>query len=246
MQRSLLELTPNDYRLANEAGLLGAALLEFSQAQLVMANTPEMFSLSLFRRLESHYRGFTLLWNAGLSIEPAILLKAGIEAAICIAANYVLREKFVQLARDDLAATLSKGINMWRASGDADMEREWEAQRRALRGPQTKGSPRSFDWGDLAERGGVPWLYQQHRSLSSWSAHVTGVSLMRSMVGHDDAGLEKQIELQAVDRVNHLLGMISAMVIGCKLHADLFNATDCQMEANRLVDCLNARPCPAP
>lgn len=199
---------------------------------------PKMFSIMLFKRLRSHHRGFTLLWNERLYTDADILLRAGIEAAICIAANFELRERFVAMMRSDAAFTLTGQIKLHRAAGDRDLVRDGEATLRDLqRGLSSKAA--KLDWADLAEQGKIPQLYTWHKMLSGVSSHITGLSLLRGVVS-DDQSTQLQSELKALTRKMHLMMMAGATIQGSILHAGMIDDADTVEHALSLMNRMSA------
>lgn len=183
----------------------------------------------LFKRLWSNHRGFTVLWNSELNIESDIVLRSGLEAAICIAANFKLRDDFVCLMHRDAAATLQGQIKWHRDNADSETVRDFEATLRNLQARFPAGTKAAkLDWKSLAEQGGVPQLYGFHRMLSGVSSHVSGLSVLRGVTGEGMA--ELQVELRGLTRKIHLMMMAGATLKGSMLHAGMIEE-DAQVEA---------------
>jgi len=137
----------------------------------------------LFKRLWSNHRGYTLLHNNSLPLESDIILRSGVENAICIAANYRLREEFTVLIQMDVLATTLGQIKTNREDVPDDLLRDQETFIRNVTAKLPEGKkPAYLNWKKLAELGQVPQLYKDYRTLSSGSAHVTGMSIIRGVV----------------------------------------------------------------
>ena len=67
---------------------------------------PKFIAAVLFRRLRTHHNGYAILRKNGYRIEAEIIVRAGVETAICIAANFKMGTEFPRLVRRDAAATL--------------------------------------------------------------------------------------------------------------------------------------------
>ncbi len=107
-----LELTPDELAIYDEIGLTAASLWDASKDIEGLNTDPKMFSIVLFKRLWSNHRSFTLLWNNDFFRDGDIILRSGLETAICIAANYNLREDFVRLLRQDAAFSVQSDIKL--------------------------------------------------------------------------------------------------------------------------------------
>lgn len=233
-------LSSDDIQLIDEISELGAALWASSQEFSGMTTDPAMFSVMLFRRLWSNHRGFILLWNNNLQTEADIVLRSGVEAAICIAATAAIGEEFITRARYDTIETLKRQIRMWREDGGTEMVQEGEATLRDMLRHVPEGvKPKAFDWKELASLGGVPQLYNHHRALSGLSSHVTGMSLLRGVVGADNEWADQQAELATLTKVFHLRMMAGTTLLGCAKHAGMIGAADLGSTAEKLVDRLN-------
>lgn len=216
------ECTSDELALFDDVSTLAASLWTKSKKQRGLSSDPKMFSGMLFKRLWSNHRGYALLWNNGLQLESDIVLRSGIEASICIAANHELREGFVKLMHGDAIATLKGQIKMHREEGSFDMVRESEA---VLRGLQARfrgdSKPAPLNWKDLAEQGGVPHLYGWYRQLSGLSSHVTGASILSAVAPAD--GANPAAELGPMQRKMHLMMMAGATLQGSLRHAGMLN-----------------------
>lgn len=218
-----LKPTSDELAIFNEISQLGASLWAKSLEVEGLSSDPKMFSVMLFKRLWSNHRGYAVLWNNGLNLESDIILRSGLEAAICIAANFRLRADFVRLMRQDAAFTLQGQIKLHRNEGDSELVREGEAVLRNLQARFPIGSKAAkLDWKSLAEQGGVPELYSWHRMLSGVSSHVTGLSVLRGVIGAPDDGMaETQSEFRGLTRKMHLMMMAGATLQGSMLHAGM-------------------------
>jgi hypothetical protein len=152
-------------------------LSAYSSQLEVQSGDPKFVSLMLFQRLWGNHNGYITLWNSDHLLEGNIILRAAIEASICIAANAAMEEDFYPLLLGDLAATLKKMIKIWREMGASGLVQSYEARLRCL-DVRTPEKPKSFNWEELARCGRQPVLYEWHRMLSATSAHVTAIELL--------------------------------------------------------------------
>lgn len=211
-------LQPNEVVLFDDVSRLAKSLWDRSKAQEGYFSDPRMMSVILFRRLWSHHRGYAVLYNAGLILEGDIVLRAGVEAAICIAANSRLGSEFQTLMRQDAAATLQGQIKIHRAANDVEMVQRAERELREMLSTLPDGRrPARLSWEDLAKAGEVPQLYSFHRNLSGTSSHVTGLSILRGIGG--EGALQLQEELFAVTKRRGPLLMMAATLHGSLIHA---------------------------
>jgi hypothetical protein len=238
-----MDIAPTQAELAlfDEISRLGAALWSKSTAFAGLSTDPKMFSVMLYKRLWSNHRGYTVLWKNSLSLEGDIILRAGLEAAICLAANLKLRDEFVSMMRADAAFTLQGQIKIHRNNGAADMVRDGE---NVLRDVQSKLAPGAkaakLDWAALAKAGGVPQLYDWHRMLSGVSSHVTGLSVLTGIVDgfRGDVG-GKQKTLQSLNKKMHLMMMAGATLQGSMIHAGMIEADDLLGQSLALIGKMN-------
>lgn len=229
--------TPDELSLYDGVSGIASSLWAKSTEISGLNSDPKMLSIMLFKRLWSHHRGFTLLWNAKLYTEADILLRAGLEAAICIAANFELRESFVSLMRSDAAFTVMGQIKLHRAAGDTELVRNAEAALRDLQaGLSAKAA--KLEWATLADQGKVPQLYAWHRMLSGVSSHVTGLSILRGVIS--DSSEELQDELRALTRKMHLMMMAGATLHGSMLHAGMIDDAEAVEATSKMMDRMNA------
>ncbi len=223
------ENTQDEAKLYDGVTALAQMLADFSSDVEGLNTDPRMFSVMLFQRLWSHHRGFTVLWNAQRYLEADIILRSGIETAICIAANFRLRDEFVMLMRQDAAHTIKGQIKVRRREGDTEGVREAEAMLRTFCDKLPEGKkPVKLDWASLADAGQVPQLYDFHRHLSGVSAHVTGFSILQQVVGE---GLDElQAEAKALQKQLHLMMMAGATLQATLIHAGMIDQPEiCKM-----------------
>jgi hypothetical protein len=216
------ESTIDELSLFNDITAHASSLWDKSRDATGRSDDPKMFSIMLFKRLWSNHRGYIILWNSNLQTESDIVLRSGIEASICLAANYELRDKFVQLMHGDAIFTLKGQIKMWRDEGSLDMVSQSEA---VLRDVQSRfrgdTKPTRLNWKSLAEQGKVPDLYGWHRMLSGLSSHVTGASVLTAVAPAD--GPNPAAELGPLQRKMHLMMMAGATLQGCLRHGGMLD-----------------------
>lgn len=226
--------TPAELAIYDEISRLALRLWDLSKDMSGWNTDPKMFSIMLYKRLWSNHRGFTVLWNERLSLEADIVLRAGIEAAICIAANHRMGKDFIQLLRQDAAHTVQGQVKLFRNSGDLELVRDGEEMLRSLQSHFEPGAKAErLDWKALAVLGQVPQLYEFHRMLSGVSAHVTGLSLLRSVAGEGDE------ELQRLTQKTHLMMMAGTTLQASMIHAAVIGDTPCVESASGLIEKLN-------
>lgn len=227
-----------DIVFMNDLTALGARLMTASEQMSFRTDDYRATSLMLNRRLWSHHRGFVTLWKAGHTLEGAIILRSGIEAAICISANYVMRDGFYPLLKGDLAATLKGAIKHWRADEASDLVVSYEEALRHLL-PTCPVGPTSLNMRELADSGGQKDLYGYYKWLSMTSTHVTGLSLLSGVVGVDDALLAEQVETNKINQQMQPMMMAGASTMGFKLHAAVVGHAEIYAEAEALEFRLN-------
>lgn len=236
----MTEITAEEFKIYDEVSHLGASLWSTSLEVVGLNRDPKMFSVMLFKRLWSNHRGYTILHNNSLSLEADIILRSGLEAAICIAANYRLRDDFVNLMLKDVAFTIKGQIKIHRKAGVSDLVKDGEAELRRLVARLPDGTkPARLDWEELADRGLVSQLYGFHRMLSGVSSHVTGMSVLKGVVDADGGGADVQDELSKISKRTHLMMMAGATLQGSMLHAAMINDEKHFQSAKSLVDRMN-------
>jgi hypothetical protein len=235
-----MDLVPTSDELAlfDDISALAASLWEKSLAIVGLNIDPKMLSVMLYKRLCSNHRAYALLWTNALNLESDIILRSALETAICIAANFRLRDGFVSLMRGDAAFTVQSQA---RLHGDINGEivAEGEAVARDLRAHLPAGTkPAKLNWKSLAEQGGVSDLYGFYRMLSGVSSHVTGLSILRSVTGADEKA-ELQKELHDLTRKTHLMMMAAATLQGSLLHAGMIDQGAQVEKAHSLIGQMN-------
>jgi hypothetical protein len=231
--------TSDELDLFDQISKLSQSLQEVSLGAEGGLYDPKTISLTLYQRLFSNHRGFALLWNKGLQVEADIILRSGLEVAICLAANFRAPQVFGRLLESDAAWTLQSQIKIHHADNDTEMVKDSEALLRQIQirlGSDTKAA--KLEWQSLARHGDVPLLYHFHKTLSGISAHVTGFSVLRH-VNHE--GVEaKQEELAGLTRKMHLMMMATATLQGSTFHAGIIEHHALLDTCLRLSDRMNA------
>ncbi|MBL0925108.1 MAG: hypothetical protein IBJ12_11665 [Sphingomonadaceae bacterium] len=196
-------------------------------------------SVVLFRRLRANHRGYAVLWNNDCQIEAEIIVRAAVETAICIGANFRMADEFPRLMRRDAAATLQGQIKIYREADETQMVKSSEAALRYLQAGFAEGEKAAkLDWKSLAEAGGQPLLYNFHKMLSGMSSHVTGLSLIRG-IGDAEAE-EMQANLYGMSKRNYFNMMAGATLQGSLIHSGMIDAAACAEEALSLVKRMDA------
>jgi len=233
-------ITEEEYAIYEEISRLAHSLWQLSLEVVGLNNDPKMFSVMLFKRLWSNHRGYTLLHNNSLSLEADIILRSGIEAAICIAANYQLREEFVTLLRKDTAHTVKGQIKIHRTNGDNELVKEAEELLRSLQSKFQQGEKAArLNWKELALAGKVPDLYNHYKNLSGLSSHVTGMSILKASVSFNVSDLEEQRFLDGITKKMNLMMMAGATLQGAMLHSAMIDSQELSVTAIALLDKLN-------
>ena len=233
-------ITKEEFAIYDEISRLGESLWNASLKVVALNRDPKIFSVMLFKRLWSNHRGYTLLHNNKFSLEAEIILRSGLEAAICIAANYQLRDEFVNLMRSDAAFTLLGQIKVFRKAGANDLVKDAEATFRSLKAGLLVGTkPARLNWYTLAQQGKVSHLYDFYRRLSGVSSHVTGMSLLNGVIDADGGGADTQDEFRKLSKRMHLMMMAGATLQGSKLHAEMIDDEEHTQAAKILLDKLN-------
>ena len=176
------EVTQDELDLFDDISGLARGLWQKSLKVTGRFTDPKMISIMLFKRLWSNHRGYALLWVNRLQLESDIILRSAIEASICIAANWVLKDEFGRLLHRDAAFTILGQIKLHRANGDFESVQQAEAVLRDLKSRlPADAKPLGLKWESLAQVGQVPHLYAWYRGLSGTSSHVTGASILTSV-----------------------------------------------------------------
>lgn len=219
----MIEPSADELAIYDDISNLGEKLWRRSKAIKGLITDPKMFSIMLYKRLWSNQRGYTALWKINLNLEANIILRAAVEAAICIAANAKLREEFVLLMRRDAAATIQGQIKIHRDNQSYDLVSEGEVTLRLLKERLPAGvKPATLIWKELSEKGDVPQLYGFHKMLSGVSSHVTGLSVLRGVT--NESMDSRQREISGLERKMHLMMMAGAMLQGARLHSVMIDA----------------------
>ena len=214
------EITVEERALFDDASAHAALLWELSKNLEGMSDDPKMFSVMLFKRLWSNHRGYALLWKAGLQLESDIILRSGIEASICLAANFELRGDFIAMLKGDAMFTVKGQVKLHRDEGSWDLVRESEAVLRHLQSHLPPGTKTCrLDWRQLAELGRVPQLYGWHRMLSGTSSHITGASILTDI--EPVHGPNPAAELRPFQRRMHFMMMAGATLQGALRHGGM-------------------------
>lgn len=233
------EPTEEELKIYDEISFLAQSLWRTSKIIEGLNTDPKMFSIVLFKRLWSNHRAFTLLWTNGFRLEADIVLRSGLEAAICIAANFHLRDDFVLLMRRDAAFSVQSNIRLVRGNGPNQMVSEAEELLRMLQEGLPEGTKAGkLDWKSLAKEGGVDQLYGFHRSLSGHSSHVTGLSILPDFALIGDTN-ETQDELRLLTEKMRLMMMAGATLNGSLIHSQMIDDQNHARIANALVERLN-------
>jgi hypothetical protein len=195
---------------------------------------PKFVSVVLFRRLRGTHRAYVVLWKNSCQIEGEIVVRAAVETAICIAANFRMGDSFPRLIRQDAAATLQGQIKLYREADDTEMVKSSESALRYLQTQFADGEKaEKLDWKSLAKTGRQPLLYNFHKMLSGVSSHVTGLSLIR---GIGDAETEDiQTKLHSTSTRNYFNMMAGTSLLGTLIHSGMIDAAGCAEEALSLV-----------
>lgn len=219
------EPTMDELALVDEVSDLAGAIWDKCIGVEGLSTDPKMFSMMLFKRLWSNEQGFLLLWKNGFHLESAIILRSAIEASICIAANYEMREAFVALLHGDAIFTVKGQVKSQRSAGTAEGVSEGEGVLRDLESRRPDHvKPARLNWEELAANGRVPQLYGWYRQLSGLSSHVTGASILTAVAPAD--GPNPNDELKPLQRKMHLMMMAGATLEGCRRHAEVIGYSE--------------------
>lgn len=184
---------------------------------------PKMFSIMLFQRLRSNHRGFTILWKNEQYLEADIVLRSGVETAICLVALREMKDDFIILLKKDAAFTILGQIKSSRDADEMELVKDGEATLRMLQSTLPTGEkPSKLDWKMLADTGGFPQLYGYHRHLSGVSSHVTGLSILKRVADADGTD-DQQQKLRSLEKKMHLMMMAGATLQGSLVHAGMID-----------------------
>lgn len=228
------DVTRAEIAVFDDISALGASLWEVTRDMEGLSTDPKVFSALLFQRLWSNHRAFALLWTKRLHLEADIILRSGVEAAICIAANLAMGDEFLVLLRRDAAFTLQGQIKLNRDTGDVDMVKHQETVLRDLQSQPPRLKAAKLDWKDLATKGGLPLLYTWHRMLSGLSSHVTGASVLnQASLSGEAEQMHRQLARQ--QRRLQFMMMAGATTFGSMRHATMLENTAVYQTALALV-----------
>jgi hypothetical protein len=222
-----MSLVPTDEELAIyvEVSGLGESLWAKSEKVTGLLTDREMLSVLAYRRLWSNHRGFVQLWRNALATEADIILRSGLEAAICIAANRKLGSEFGVILRRDAAFTVMSQMEMHRENDDRAQVAESEEILHGL----TAGLPDDvraarLDWKVLATEGEVPRLYEWHRQLSGIASSVTGVSIIYGVTDETEKVNRMHARWRELSNRMRPMMMCSATLTGSLHHAEVIES----------------------
>ena len=226
--------TQDEAALFDDISALAEKVWDISKEISGKITDSKFISVVLFRRLRANHRGYAVLWHNGCQTEGEIVVRAAVETAICIAANFRIGDEFPRLMRRDAAATLQGQIKLYREAGDTEMVKSSEAALSYLQAGFAEGEKAvKLDWKSLAEAGGQPLLYNFHKMLSGLSSHVTGLSLIR---GIGDAETEEmQAILHGMSKRNYFNMMAGATLHGTLIQLGMIDDAGLAAEALSLV-----------
>lgn len=234
------ELSTDEKAIFDEITALGVDAWNLTQKVEGLNTDPKMFSVMIYRRLWSNHRGFAHLWNENLRLEASIILRSGLEAAICIAALSALGSEFLELMRKDAAFTVLRQSKKLREDGEEKAASVAEEHLAMLLKPLPEGTkPASLNWKDLADVGGVPQFYSTHRMLSGTSSHVTGLSIITGIIS-DGQSEDLQNKLSGIQGRMHPLSMAGAALHGTALHSQMIGSAELLERANGLIEKMNS------
>lgn len=237
-----MSLVPTEDELAISEAIsgLGESLWAESETVTGLFKDPKVLSTLLYKRLWSNHRGFVQLWRCPLPQEADIILRSGLEAAICIAANRKLGAVFGAMMRQDAAFTVLGQIKIHRENDDGKRVAESEAILRSLTADLPESSKAAkLDFKALAQAGEVPRLYEWHRQLSGVSSHVTGVSVIFGVTDETDEVNELQARWRELNNKMRPMMMCSATLTGSLHHAEVIGASGHVEAALALTDRMN-------
>jgi hypothetical protein len=226
--------TQDETALFDDISALAEKVWDISKGISGTIADPKFISVVLFRRLRANHRGYAVLWKNGCHTEGEIIVRAAVETAICINANFRMGDEFPRLVRRDAAATLQGQIKLYREAEDTEMVESSEAALRYLLAGFAEGEkPERLNWKSLAKAGGQPLLYNFHRMLSGMSSHVTGLSIIR---GIGDAEMEElQASLNGMSKRNYFNMIAGATLHGTLIQSGMIDDVGCAEEALSLV-----------
>jgi len=201
-----------------------AEKLAGKSAQIAGAfSDPKMMSNMLYWRLWNHHRAYRALWDVCLFLDADIVLRAALEAAICLAANRKLLGEFADIVRQDATATIKGQVKALVALKDPKAKKAIDQGNKTLHNmegrPGNTVPAKRIELAMLADKAGVQHLYWLHRELSGVSSHVTGLSLMRSV--KTPAIEDTQDRLNSHQKNHNFMLLANATLTGAFAHASL-------------------------
>lgn len=235
-----MNIPPGSGELFNDITALTQEVMEKSEAVFVLNSSPKFISLTLFRRLWSNQRGFALLWKDKKALEAVLVLRAAIEATICLMACMEMKDEFVTLIRQDAVETIKRRIKMYEDDGMNDMADKYRNQyNNMVRIFSESKNSKVLNWKELSKVSGCEFLYTIYRQVSGTHAHVTGLSVLRGVIGADGDGLDLQKKLEHLSIYTSLPQMAIATAMGCSAHTNILGFTELEDKANKIVERMN-------
>jgi len=232
--------TDEELAISVEISGLGESLWAKSEKVTGRLTDREMLSVLTYRRLWSNHRGFVQLWRNSLPTEADIILRSGLEAAICIAANRRLGPQFGIVLRQDAAFTVEAQIELHRRNGDGERVAENEEILRGLVAGLPEGvTPARLDWEALAKEGQVPRLSEWHRQLSGVASQVTGVSIIYGVTDETEKVRKMQDRWRELRNRMRPMMMCSATLTGSLHHAEVIESAGHLEAARELTERMN-------
>lgn len=210
----------------NRLGGIGEMLAELTSHIEGRKDDPKIVAATLFARAWTHYCAFGTLIKEGFVLECEIILRSSVEVAICMA-NVLRRPKeFLAELDADAAHTMRGQVNMMR-NGSFDFVEAVAAESKEIFGEE-KG--KGLVWKDLAEKVKANDLYSYHKALSGTAAHVTGISLLRTLSGDTEKEFQAQLELRTVG------WMCGTMLATCLDYSVILGDRDTMFELTSMID----------
>jgi hypothetical protein len=210
----------------NTIGHLAVRLQGLTEGMEGDAKNPKMVAATLYARAWGHFCAFTTLWKVEQVLECEILLRSSVEVAICMA-NVLRRPKeFIAELDEDAAKTIHGQVA---AMKDANFEfaSAIELEAKEIFGDR-KG--KVLVWKDLAEKVQANTLYMYHKALSGTAAHVTGISLLRTLSGGDEEKFQENL-------AQRTLGwMVGTMLTTCLDYSVIIEADDIRRDIQSIID----------
>ncbi|PIB92740.1 DUF5677 domain-containing protein [Caulobacter sp. FWC2] len=205
-----------------EIAEIGNDLGEASLNVQGVADDPAVISTALFWRATSHFRAFTVLWQADQILECEIILRSSIEVAICLANLDARRGDFIADLTNDVSATMNGQVRMMRKAQFGFSEiiaAEWARE--------LESTGKRLDLEVLARQADVADLYTYHRVLSGVAVHITGVSIGRHTPFIDaEEEPSAATETAQADRRRVVLWMLPTMLATLRAHASIIESQE--------------------